>query len=157
MCFSKIASHIRTTGSCNFQLNFNTFDEKHFRGDKYFQIELEVVRFIWLPKQINTTINERCRNSASLKDLHGCKTSPWPYFPLNSLLLSCTTCKTTTYECSRKSAKFVVNALEISVYAVPDLDLQIRRGGGHPDPEMGGGDARCPKKFFFGPSGLSLD
>ena len=37
---------------------------------------------------------------------------------------------------------------------VADLDLQIILGeGGHPDPEIWGGGLR---KFFFGPSGLSL-
>ena len=38
-----------------------------------------------------------------------------------------------------------------------DEDLQVRGGGGggdHPDPEITGGQS--PKKYFFGPPGLSL-
>ena len=42
--------------------------------------------------------------------------------------------------------------------SVADPDLQIRAGGGHPDPEIrgwgGGGDLQ--KKIFFSPSGLIL-
>ena len=38
--------------------------------------------------------------------------------------------------------------------AVPDPDLEIRGGGGHPDPGISGG-GRSPK-ICFGPSGLSL-
>ena len=39
-----------------------------------------------------------------------------------------------------------------------DPDLQVGGGeGSHPDPEIrGGGGARYPKKFFFGPSDLDL-
>ena len=40
-------------------------------------------------------------------------------------------------------------------YTVKDPDLQIGRGGNHPDPEIKGGGA-VSKKIFFGPSGLSL-
>ena len=36
---------------------------------------------------------------------------------------------------------------------VADSDLQIKSGGGHPDPEIRGGGV---SKHFFGPSGLSL-
>ena len=39
-------------------------------------------------------------------------------------------------------------------YAVPDPDLEMGGGGGHPDPLMGGGVVS--KKNFSGPSGLSL-
>jgi len=38
--------------------------------------------------------------------------------------------------------------------AVADPDLQDKGGAGHPDPEIRGGPVF--KKFFFGPSGLSL-
>ena len=39
---------------------------------------------------------------------------------------------------------------------VPDPNLEIRGGGGHPDSEIGGGGAVSQKNYFFGPSGLSL-
>ena len=39
--------------------------------------------------------------------------------------------------------------------SVADPDLQIRRGGGHPDPEIRRGDPGY-KKNFFGSSGLIL-
>ena len=38
--------------------------------------------------------------------------------------------------------------------SVTDPDLQIRGGGGHPDPEISGGPVS--KKIFSGPSGLIL-
>ena len=41
-------------------------------------------------------------------------------------------------------------------YTVKDPDLQIGRGGNHPDPEIKGGGGAVSKKIFFGPSGLSL-
>ena len=39
----------------------------------------------------------------------------------------------------------------MGLIAVADPDLQIRGGGGHPDPEIRGGGL---KKNFFDPSGL---
>ena len=40
---------------------------------------------------------------------------------------------------------------------MPDPELEIGREGGHPDPYIwGGGGERSPKKFFFGPSGLTF-
>ena len=39
-------------------------------------------------------------------------------------------------------------------FSVADLDLHIRGGAAHPDPEIRG--APGLKNFFFGPSGLSL-
>ena len=44
------------------------------------------------------------------------------------------------------------NERNIPVNAVEDLDLKIR-GGGHPDPEIGGAGLQ---NKLFGPSGLSL-
>ena len=38
--------------------------------------------------------------------------------------------------------------------ALADPDLQMKGGGGHPDPEIRGGPGL--KKIFFGPSGLIL-
>ena len=38
---------------------------------------------------------------------------------------------------------------------MPNPDLEKRGGGGHPDPEIRGGEPRSPK-FFFGLSDLSL-
>ena len=38
----------------------------------------------------------------------------------------------------------------------PDLEIRGRGGGGHPNPEITGGGAWSQKKFFLGPSGLTL-
>ena len=40
------------------------------------------------------------------------------------------------------------------MYAAADPDLQIKRGGGHPDPDIRGRDGL--QKIFFGSLGLSL-
>ena len=40
---------------------------------------------------------------------------------------------------------------------VPDTDIEISRGPGHPDPKIGGGEGGpISQKNFFGPLGLSL-
>ena len=58
------------------------------------------------------------------------------------------------YICYKNNTWMIMIVAVLVTLADPDLQMR-GRGGGHPDPEIRGGEA-VSQKNFFGPSGLSL-